>query len=93
MILKIYLRTHVNLMMEKQEETNLIFELCSDSDFYDFSCVRFRTVVIATVYRPHWLRLVNSAKCVIFNANHCFFSVRRATMPRCRRVRDEIKHN
>lgn len=68
-----YVLVHVNLMMEKQEEISLIFELCGKSDFYDFSCVQFRTVATATVYRPHWLRLVNSSKCVIFNANHCLF--------------------
>lgn len=42
-----------------------------------FVCIlQLESVVIATVYRPHWLRLVNSSKCVIFNANHCFFSLR-----------------
>lgn len=40
---KIYSRIHVNLMMEKQEELNLIFELCGESDFYDFSCVQRTT--------------------------------------------------
>lgn len=57
----------------KTRRNKFNFELCGESDFYDFSCVQFWIVNSATVYRPHWLRLVNSSKCVIFNANHCLF--------------------
>lgn len=58
-------------VMEKQEEINLIFKLSVESVFMIFRVKNFKTV--ATVYRPHWLRLVNSSKYVIFNTNHCSF--------------------